>query len=78
MLRIDFLRLWCVLSDQGLEDGRDDSIAMRSFSGIDPAVKGEPDATTLLKLRRLLVKHDLTRQLFDEIGISQCERGLLM
>ena len=37
-----------------------------------------PDATTLLKFRRLLVEHDLTHKLFDEIGISLCERGLRM
>ncbi|SIT35935.1 transposase (fragment) [Paraburkholderia ribeironis] len=36
------------------------------------------DATTLLEFRRLLVEQDLTRKLFDEVGISLCERGLLM
>jgi hypothetical protein len=30
------------------------------------------------KFRRLLLKHDLTRRLFDEIGIELCERGLMM
>lgn len=37
-----------------------------------------PDATTLLKCRRLLLEHDLKRKLFEEIGISLCERGLMM
>lgn len=37
-----------------------------------------PDATTLLKFRRLLVEHALTRKLFDEIGIELCEHGLMM
>jgi IS5 family transposase len=46
--------------------------------GIDLAVENVPDATTLLKFRRLLLEHDLTRKLFDEIGISLCERGLMM
>ncbi len=32
----------------------------------------------LLKFRRLLVEHELTRKLFDEIGIMLCERGLMM
>jgi IS5 family transposase len=26
----------------------------------------------------LLVEHELTRKLFDEIGIMLCERGLMM
>jgi len=55
-----------------------DSIAMRAFAGIDLAVENAKDATTSLKFRRLLVEHDLTRTLFDEIGISLCERGLMM
>lgn len=37
-----------------------------------------PDATTLLKFRRQLLELDLTRKPLDEIGISQCERGLMM
>lgn len=51
---------------------------MRAFAGIDLAVENVPDATTLLKFRRLLLAHDLTRKLFNEIGISLCERGLMM
>lgn len=47
-----------------------EGIAMRAFASIDLAV--EDGATTLLKFRRLLVEHDLTR--FDAIGISLCER----
>lgn len=78
MLRIYFLQQWYGLSDEALEDALYDSIAMRTFAGIDLAVEAVPDATTLLKFRRLLVAHDLTRKLFDEIGIMLCERGLLM
>ncbi|WP_429573413.1 IS5 family transposase [Paraburkholderia sp. UCT70] len=78
MLRIYFLQQWYGLSDEGLEDALYDSIAMRAFAGIDLAVENAPDATTLLKFRRLLVEHELTRKLFDEIGISLCERGLMM
>ncbi|AOJ76467.1 IS5 family transposase [Burkholderia ubonensis] len=78
MLRIYFLQQWYGLSDEGLEDALYDSIAMRAFAGIDLAVENVPDATTLLKFRRLLLEHDLTRKLFDEIGISLCERGLMM
>ncbi|KVD73085.1 IS5 family transposase [Burkholderia ubonensis] len=78
MLRIYFLQLWYGLSDEGLEDTLYNSMAMRAFAGIDLAVEDVPDVTALLKFRRLLVEHDLTRKLFDEIGISLCERGLLM
>ncbi len=78
MLRIYFLQQWYGLSDEALEDALYDSLAMRAFAGIDLAVENAPDATTLLKFRRLLLKHDLTRKLFDEIGISLCGRGLMM
>jgi len=37
-----------------------------------------PDATTLLKFRRLLLEHDLTPALFEEINAHLAERGLLM
>jgi hypothetical protein len=78
MLRIYFLEQWYGLSGEGLEDALYDSIAMRAFAGIDMARENVPDATTLLKFRRLLVAHELTRKLFDEIGIELCERGLIM
>jgi IS5 family transposase len=78
MLRIYFLQQWYGLSDEALEDALYDSMAMREFAGIDLAVETVPDATTLLKFRRMLVKHELTRKLFDEIGIMLCERGLMM
>jgi IS5 family transposase len=42
------------------------------------AVEAVPGATTLMKFRHRLEKHELTRKLFDEIGIMLCERGLLM
>src|ERR1700756_656854 len=78
MLRNYFLQPCYGLSDEGLEDALLIMIAMRCLAGIDLAVENAPDATTLLKFRRLLVERDLTRKLFDEIGISLCERGLMM
>jgi IS5 family transposase len=78
MLRIYSLQQGYGLSDESLEDSLYDSIAMRAFVGIDLAVENAPDATTLLNFRRLLIAHVLTRKLFDEIGISLCERVLVM
>ncbi|AGK49827.1 transposase DDE domain protein [Burkholderia thailandensis MSMB121] len=51
---------------------------MRTFGGIDLAVENVPDATTLLKFRRLLSEHAMTRKLFEKIGISLCKRGPMM
>lgn len=51
---------------------------LREFVGIDLGREAVPDATTLLKFRRLLSEHDLTRALFDEINAHLAERGLLM
>jgi transposase, IS5 family len=51
---------------------------MRAFAGIDLARENVPDATTLLKFQRLLIGHQLTRKLFEEIGIELCARGLMM
>src|SRR5258707_8368432 len=68
MLRIYFLQRWYGLSNKALEGALYDSIAMRAFGGIDLAIENAPDATTLLKFRRLLIEHELTRKLFDEIG----------
>lgn len=61
MLRIYFLQQWYGLSDEGLEEALYDSIAMRAFAGTDRARENVPDATTLLKFRRLLVERELTR-----------------
>jgi IS5 family transposase len=78
MLRIYCLQQWFGLSDEGLEDAIYDSQAMRSFIGIDLARESVPDATTLLKFRRLLEAHQLTEAIFREINAHLSERGLLL
>ena len=78
MLRIYFLQQWYGLADEALEDALYDSQAMRTFAGIDLSVEAVPDATTLLKFRHLLEAHDLTRQMFEEVGALLSERKLLM
>src|SRR3979490_2737691 len=48
------------------------------FAGIDLNRDPVADATTLLKFRHWLERHELTKVLFDEIGAMLAERGLLM
>jgi IS5 family transposase len=78
MLRMYFLQQWYSLSDEGLEDSIYDSQAMRDFVGIDLAREQVPDATTLLKFRRMLEDKQLTAALFEQVNAHLSERGLLM
>lgn len=78
MLRMYFLQQWYSLSDEGLEDALYDSQAMREFVGVDLAREQVPDATTLLKFRRLLEQHALTKAIFEKVNAHLGERGLLM
>jgi len=78
MLRMYFLQQWYSMSDEALEDALYDSQAMREFVGIDLAREQVPDATTLLKFRRLLEQHELTKAIFEEVNVLLAERGLLM
>ena len=71
MLRVYFLQQWYALGDAALEDTLYDSRAMRAFLGGDLV----PDATTLLKFRHLLERHDLPWRLFAEINALLAERG---
>jgi len=78
MLRLYFLQQWYGLADEALEDAVYDSQAMRAFLGINLASDPVPDATTLLKFRHLLEKHDLCATIFETINAHLEERGLLM
>jgi IS5 family transposase len=78
MLRIYFLQQWYGLADEALEDALYDSHALRGFAGIELNHDPVPDATTLLKFRHWLERHELTRALFDEVGRMLEARGLLM
>ena len=66
------------LSDEGIEDALYDSQAIRRFVGIDLARENAPDATTLLKFRRLLRTNGLTRKVFEAINAHLAERGLIL
>jgi len=78
MLRMYFLQQWYGLADEAVEDAIYDSQALRDFVGIDLSRESVPDATTLLKFRRLLENNDLTRALFEEINAHLSQQGLLM
>jgi transposase, IS5 family len=76
MLRVYFLQQWHGLADEALEDARYDSQALQGFARIDLQSEGVPDATTLLKFRRLLETHDLCKGLFAAINADLTARGL--
>ena len=78
MLRVYFLQQWYGLADEAIEDAIYDSQAMRGFARIDLSADGVPDATTLLKFRRLLETHDLCKGLFNAINADLAHRGLMM
>ena len=74
MLRVYFLQQWYALADEALEDALYDSRSMRAFVGGDLV----PDATTLLKFRHLLEKHDLPKRLFAEVNALLAQRGAFL
>ncbi len=76
MLRIHLLQHWFNLADAACEEALYDSAALRAFAGIDLGREPVPDATTILKFRHLLEKHDLGQAIFAEVGCILQERGL--
>ena len=68
MLRMYLLQQWYRLADEALEDAIYDSQALLDFVGIDLSRESVPDATTLLKFRRLLVTNELTKALFEKVN----------
>jgi IS5 family transposase len=78
MLRMYVVQQCFGLSDEGIEDAIYDSQSIRNFVGIDLNRESAPDATTLLKFRRLLEKYNLTRRIFDEINTHLASKGLMM
>jgi IS5 family transposase len=61
MLQMYVAQQYFGLPDEGIEDALYDSQAIRGFVGARPSREAAPDATTLLKFRRLLEQHDLMR-----------------
>ncbi|KVP59835.1 hypothetical protein WJ90_30175 [Burkholderia ubonensis] len=68
MLRAHFVEHWFNLTDFACNGTLDDSTSVRRLAGIDLGCEAVPDATTLLKFRRLLGNHTLGEKLFAQIG----------
>jgi IS5 family transposase len=76
MLRVYFLQQWFNLSDPAVEEALYDSLAMRSFVGIDLGREPVPDETTACKFRHLLEKHEIGRQLFEQVHVHLERQGI--
>ena len=76
MLRIHCLQLWFNLSDPAVEEALYDSLAMRSFVGIDLGREPVPDETTVMRFRHLLEEHQLGEKIFAEVNRVLQRRGL--
>ncbi len=75
MLRIHFIQHWFNLADLACEEALYDSASLRRFVGIDLGREPVPDATTLLKFRKLLNDNKLGEALFAQVGKALQERG---
>jgi len=76
MLRIYFLQQWFNLSDPAVEEALYDSLAMRGFVGIDLGREPVPDETTACNFRHLLEKHEIGRQLFEQVHVHLEAQGI--
>jgi len=74
-----YIAQWCFgVSDEGIEDAIYASQSIRGFVGLDLTHESVLDATMLLKFRRMLEPHNLTRRIFDEIDVHLTSKGLVM
>ena len=75
MLRIHFIAHWFNLADLSCEEALYDSTSLRRFVGIDLGREPVPDATTILKFRRLINDKQLGQALFAKVGEELQARG---
>ncbi len=78
MLRMYIAKQCFGLSDEGIKDAIYDSHAIRAFVGMDLSRDSAPDATTLLKFRRLPEEHKLTERIFAAINTLLAVKGLML
>ncbi len=75
MLRIHFIAHWFNLADLACEEALYDSLSLRRFAGIDLGRESVPDATTILKFRKLLNDNKLGEALFAQVGAVLQSKG---
>ena len=75
MLRIHFIQHWFNLADLSCEEALYDSVSLRRFVGIDLGREPVPDATTMLKFRKLLHDNQLGEALFAQVGAVLQSKG---
>ena len=68
MLRIYFLQQWFNMSDPQAEDCLYDSVAMRSFVGVDLGREAAPDETTICKFRHLIEEKGLGKVMLTVVN----------
>ena len=78
IFRIYLLQLWYSLADEALEDAIYDSQSLRTFTGINLSCENVPDATTLLRFRRLLEENQLQTKILATINERLTKTGLMM
>ena len=78
LLRVHFLQQWFALADEASLEALHDIPVYRAFAGIDPGATGIPDATTILRFRHLLERHDLASALLDTVNALLEARGLMV
>jgi IS5 family transposase len=76
MLRIHLLQHWFNLADEAMEEALYDSATLRRFARIDLGAAPVPDATSLLRFRHLLERHELGAAIFAAVGALLQARGL--
>ena len=76
MLRVYFLQLWLNLSDPAVEEALYDSVAMRTFAGVDLGQEGAPDETRVCKFRHLLERHKLGKKLLSTVNGYLARNGI--
>ena len=74
--RMYFVQHWFNQADAACEDALRDSTVPRRFVGIYLGRERVPEATTLLKFRRLMEKHQLGEALFAKVGEVLQAHGL--
>ena len=74
-----FLQIWYGLSDEGVEEAIYDSRAFSQFMGVSFGLGDQvPDATTLLKFRRIIESHGLAKEMFECVSALMERNGVTM